>query len=278
MTIEEIRTKSTTYTQATPVIMNYEREVLSRLVPLISDTKTVSVGSASATYSISSRSDYYSVASLGSERGVLVDLLGRVNSDDVFYDIGAHYGLYTCLLGDVLSEGEVIAFEPFPNNVEWLKRNININQTPAQVIEKVLWDKEGEVEMGRDEEKSGTRVIDAGEGKVSNEIAEEESVQRVTGDSLIEEEDLPQPTVMKIDVEGAEIRVLRGLEDTLRNSECRLIICEIHFPMKGGYRSAKDYDDDPYEVYDILRKHNFSISQLDPKANRPGVHLISASR
>jgi FkbM family methyltransferase len=258
--------------------MEIKREVFSRLAPLVSDTKTISITSASATYSISSRRDYNTVTSFGNEKGILFELLDKVESDDVFYDIGAHYGLYTCLLGDVLSEGEIIAFEPFPNNVEWLKRNININQTPARVVEKVLWDKEGEVEMGRDQEKTGTRVIDTGDGKISDETTEEQSMRRVTGDSLIQDEEIPEPTVMKIDVEGAEVRVLRGLETTLRNSECRLIFCEIHFPMKEEIRSPEDYDDDPYEVYDHLRDHGFSITQLDPEGNRYGEHFICAER
>jgi predicted O-methyltransferase YrrM len=152
--------------------MNVEREVLSRLAPLISEETTVSLGSASATYSISSRRDYISVTSFGGEKGILLEFLDKVNNDDVFFDIGAHYGLYTCLVGDVLNEGEVVAFEPFPNNAESLKRNISINQTPARVIEKVLWDEEGEVEMGRDQEKTGTRVIDTGDGRVSDETTE----------------------------------------------------------------------------------------------------------
>jgi hypothetical protein len=100
----------------------------------------------------------------------------------------------------------------------------------------------------------------------------------VTGDSLVQKESVPEPTVMKIDVEGAEVRVLRGLEATLRNSECRLIFCEVHFPMKDGIRSPEDYGDDPYEVYDILRDHGFSITQLDPEGNRYGEHFICAER
>jgi FkbM family methyltransferase len=203
MTIGKIQTSIIICVQVPASSMNIERQVRSRLAPLISDRKTVSLGSESATYSISSRQDYSSVTSFGGERGILLELLDRIERDDTFYDIGAHFGLYTCLIGDVLSEGEVVAFEPFPNNVEWLKRNISINQTPARVIEKVLWDEEGEVEMGRDQEKTGTRVIDTGDGKVSEETTEEQSMRRVTGDSLIQNGNIPEPSVMKIDVEGA---------------------------------------------------------------------------
>jgi hypothetical protein len=48
--------------------------------------------------------------------------------------------------------------------------------------------------------------------------------------------------------------------------------------MKEGIRSPEDYDDDPYEVYDILRDNGFSITQLDPEGNRYGEHFICAER
>jgi len=48
------------------------------------------------------------------ERSVTEDLIDNLSADNVFYDLGANRGLYTCLAGDIVEDGEVHAFEPNP--------------------------------------------------------------------------------------------------------------------------------------------------------------------
>ena len=64
----------------------------------------------------------------------------------VVFDIGAHVGFYTMLASVALGEqGEVIAFQPFPHNVGFLKRHLAINNRrnvriiEAGVGDRVLW-------------------------------------------------------------------------------------------------------------------------------------------
>lgn len=40
------------------------------------------------------------------------DLINELTSDDVFYDIGLHIGIYSCLAADKITSGEIILFEP----------------------------------------------------------------------------------------------------------------------------------------------------------------------
>lgn len=49
-------------------------------------------------------------------------ILDDLKEDDVFYDIGANTGLYTCLASNVCSS--VVSFEPYPPNVQEFKKNI----------------------------------------------------------------------------------------------------------------------------------------------------------
>jgi len=56
----------------------------------------------------------------------------------------------------------------------------------------------------------------------------ERLVDVVTGDELSEAEHLKSPTVVKVDVEGHEYAVLRGLQHSLSRVDCRLLCCEIH--------------------------------------------------
>ena len=73
----------------------------------------------------------------------------HVRSGDPVYDIGAHVGFYT-LLASVLvgPTGRVVAFEPFPRNLAYLRKHLALNHVRnAVVIEGAVYDHEGEVRI-----------------------------------------------------------------------------------------------------------------------------------
>jgi hypothetical protein len=46
----------------------------------------------------------------------------------IVYDVGAHVGFYTLLASSLVGqEGQVIAFEPYPRNLEFLHRHVQLN-------------------------------------------------------------------------------------------------------------------------------------------------------
>jgi hypothetical protein len=61
---------------------------------------------------------------------------------------------------------------------------------------------------------------------------------------------------MKIDVEGAEGSVLRGLHDTLAQSPPRVIYCELH------RSKLSDFGDDVDVVYNILTDHGYEVRSV----------------
>lgn len=67
------------------------------------------------------------------ELPVLRDMLEAVQSDDVFFNVGAHIGIYSCLVGQKLSDGQVVAFEPYPPNRSRLEHHIHVNRIPGSV-------------------------------------------------------------------------------------------------------------------------------------------------
>jgi FkbM family methyltransferase len=123
---------------------------------------------------------------------------------DVMYDVGANVGLYT-LLGSraVGSEGNVLAFEPLPRNLVFLERHVELNRCKnVRVFPYALAAVTG---PGRFSAESGPST-----GRLSPEG--EFAVHAVRLDELAVAEGLAPPTVMKIDVEGAEAEVLEGAE------------------------------------------------------------------
>ncbi len=131
----------------------------------------------------------------------------HIISGSVVYDIGAHAGFYT-LLASVLvgTAGRVIALEPVPRNLFYLKEHLRINAVRnVQVLETAVADRRG---MAR---------FDEGVGSSQGRLAAQGSlsVPVTTLDTLVFEEGLPCPDAIKIDVEGAELLVLSGAKTLL---------------------------------------------------------------
>jgi FkbM family methyltransferase len=122
-------------------------------------------------------------------------------------DVGAHVGYYT-LVSAVLAgpRGRVVAFEPNPTNHGFLKRHVALNGCGnVEVVQAAVSDA------------AGTARFDFGGGSGTGHLADQGAleVRTVRVDDVCAERGLA-PGAMKIDVEGAELRVLRGAEQTLR--------------------------------------------------------------
>ena len=125
----------------------------------------------------------------------------------VVFDIGANVGFYTLLASKLVgAEGKVIAFEPVPSNVDFLKRHLALNAVDnVRVVEAAVSDLQREVTFQEGETNSVGRIAEGGNLRVPS----------VTLDTLIATGSLPPPRVIKMDIEGAEYRALMGAKETL---------------------------------------------------------------
>lgn len=195
------------------------------------NSTSLEVGPASADIAIGSASELSTVRSiLGKEREVARTIVEELGADDVFWDVGANVGTFSCLAGDVMDGGTVVAFEPYPPNVERLQHNLERNDTPYRLEPRALTDSTDEQTffvMGTDE--PGTREGSIDERYPATDSAVERiSVGTTTGDHVVEEGALPPPDVVKIDVEGAAPNAITGMREILDRPECRLVVVEPH--------------------------------------------------
>lgn len=145
----------------------------------------------------------------------------------VFYDIGANIGFYAVIGARLAqSHGHVYAFEPFPESAERIRGNAALNGLEnVRVFTVAVGNTDGmtRLEVG---EKSASHRITIASGAAAERPVIETPV--VTLDACIAREGLRPPTVVMIDVEGAEIGVLRGMLETL--ARCRpVVMCEVHW-------------------------------------------------
>lgn len=227
----------------------------------------ISVGDATALIKVESTQEYLRVKSMF-EDDVLAELLSEIESDDVFFDIGANVGVYSCLVGDLLTDGSVTAFEPHPNNALRLRENLSRNGVEARVVQKALSDEGGEVSLAVAVESHttspGHNLIEINEAveDYGRESSERETTDMLRGDEFVSVGDTEPPTVVKVDVEGAELNVLRGLEETLSREECRLLFCEVH------RNHMKKFSTTESELRDFLRSCNFRLEDLNDHGSK----------
>lgn len=183
---------------------------------------------------------------LDEERSVLRQFEDDVGADDIVWDIGANAGLYAVFA--TVQGADVIAFEPAPENATACRQNLQLNGADAEVIQVAVSDFCGTAKLSLRDQTKHT-ILD------SEHAVETLEVPVKTGDKLAKERS--PPSVIKIDVEGAELSVLRGLSGVLRENPPRLIYCEIH-PNQG--------DED---VRYLLQEAGYAVSTVHYPRNQP---------
>jgi FkbM family methyltransferase len=155
------------------------------------------------------------------------DVLGclslALRPGDVFFDIGAHYGLMTIYASKLVGEGgKVVAFEPSPRNRQVLLRHCDLNHCTNVQVEAIgLLDKPGEFQFYMTEGNSWNSTFDA--SFAANQAFAETTVRADTLDAYIERTGL-RPSLLKIDTEGTEQECLIGGEQSLRNLRPVIVI------------------------------------------------------
>lgn len=228
-----------------------------RLVYLLSgDHKVCRINGESVKFLTDTHPEFMRFRDLKGEREVLSDVMESFDQGDIFYDVGANVGIYTCFAASMINSGEVVAFEPEPNNIEHLQLNLELNGLKADIQQTALADSNGSVELS-------LAGAEAGEGEhalSTNSSPDTLEVPMAKGDSIIDRNDLPSPTVVKIDVEGAELAVLRGLQNTLAES-VRLIYVEVH-PSK-----LPEFGDSASDVREFLGSAGYEVTEISERGD-----------
>lgn len=234
-----------------PTLPTAVKDLYFRAKYLLSDdVVTYEVDGSDARFLTHSYAEFRRFQSLMGEEAVISELLANLRPDDVFFDVGANVGTYACLAAGKLPDGHTVAFEPEPTNAARLRENANLNGLDIEIHQLALSDADGAAHLER---------VGAAPGAGQHALADDESDRTVevaqrTGDQLIEAGVVPVPTVLKIDVEGAELKVLGGLSGTLARDSCRLVFCEVH-PER-----LRSFGHDVDQVRDRLASAGFTVS------------------
>jgi FkbM family methyltransferase len=177
-------------------------------------------------------------------------LLHFLRADDLFVDVGANVGVYSILASGVCA-AKSIAIEPVPDTFSHLKALIELNR---------LENKISPLNFGVGQS-AGSLPFTCSKGQqnhVATTMEEHISVPIITLNDLLKDQ---SPVLIKIDVEGFELPVLKGANRLLEaNAKTAIIIEMMNLGAKYGYSDdqvdhmLRDWGLSPYQYFPFERR------------------------
>jgi FkbM family methyltransferase len=158
-----------------------------------------------------------------------VALVGRLlGPEDTFLDIGANVGEFVLKAAKLAPRGRVFGVEPAPHMFAALTANLALNGFSHVVLRQLaLSTSEGEIDLYiPDTRRYGAGLQNTGIGNLftTDGAGVKVTVPATTLDRFAAEESLERLDLIKLDVEGAELLVLRGGEATLRRLRPKILV------------------------------------------------------
>ncbi|MDX1976397.1 MAG: FkbM family methyltransferase [Pseudanabaenaceae cyanobacterium bins.68] len=133
-----------------------------------------------------------------------------IKSGDVVFDIGANVGFYSLLASVIVgNQGQVFAFEPLPRNLTYLRTHLALNHCEnVRVFPVAVADFSGKIQFDQSENHCIGHISTTGELEVD----------ATSLDDLYAQAQISLPNHLKIDVEGAELAVLKGASQVINRA------------------------------------------------------------
>jgi FkbM family methyltransferase len=165
-------------------------------------------------------------------------------------DVGANHGYYTLIMADAAGpEGRVVPVEPTPRLAELLRQTLDVNGFPhVTVVQEAVSDADGQTLQLVI---PAHRSLNARLSEVAGPTDEVAEVRSVTIDALTR--DWPRVDLIKIDVEGAEEAVWRGMQQTIARNRDLVVILELNIARY----------DDPRSFLRAIELEGFRLRYID---------------
>jgi FkbM family methyltransferase len=194
------------------------------------------------------------------EPHVLSAIQVNLQANDVFWDVGSNVGFHSISIRQLYPDISIYAFEPNPIIFSRLWANISLNSQQIKIFNFGLAAESGFAELS---------IKTLGNSGLSSFVPLQEidydqkfSCPVFSGDELILNKIALPPNIIKIDVEGFEFSVFKGMTNALKSNKLRAIIFEAR-----GFKEES-------ELAELLTGLGFSTftplySDLDWIATRP---------
>ena len=150
-------------------------------------------------------------------------MLDKLSGCRVVLDVGANVGYYAVQMGRILKgTGHVYAFEPLSYQCNLLAKNIALNALDnVTIVKSIVSDSSGSRRIYF----SGTEST--GTSSLIIKSDQYEDVESITLDQFCKEKGISEVDLIKIDVEGYELTVLKGMRELLKSGKIKMLFLEI---------------------------------------------------
>jgi len=186
----------------------------------------------------------YRVKTFSTKEPETLEWIDTFNSKSIFWDNGANVGLYS-IYASKKRNTQTIAFEPSYFNLEFLSKNIIINNISDKVIIMPLplndVNKLSKLQFISSKWSGAHNTFDKGIDQYGNKYMPkfEYKVYGLNGKFLVEHFNFDQPDYIKIDVDGIEFSVIVGLGDILK--KVKEILIETNYKNKIQSKKIRDF-------------------------------------
>ena len=184
----------------------------------------------------------------------------KIKVGNIVVDVGANIGLHTLNMARIVGNtGRVFAFEPDPSNFEILEKNVKINNYQNIILEqKAVGDKHGRTTLYQSDNPGNHRLF-----PLTKQAKGQIQVELTSLDKYFIDSNLANKiNFIKIDVEGFEFSVLKGMKNILKNNKKIKILFEnmqIN-TIQAGFT--------PIKVLNYLTSYDFKLFCLDERTKK----------
>lgn len=174
----------------------------------------------------------------------------------VFLDVGANFGYFSIIAASKVGpRGAVISVEPEPFNFALLTENVHVNgyNDRCICIPECAGASESTETLFLDVENAGNHSLLR--KNIPTDVNRSIPIRLRTVDAMLADQNIERADVIKIDTQGAEVQVLRGMTEALRGVACVMIE---FWPF-----GIENFGNDPQELLSILRKVGLSLIDCD---------------
>lgn len=185
-------------------------------------------------------------------------------------DVGAAIGTFINRLGDCFPQAKIYAFEPLPFHQQILEEKFG-NNSKVKLFKTACSTQQEEFEININTNLGSSSILELGDAHLeafpSGVETSKIKIKADRLDVLLKNEILEKNILLKIDVQGFELEVLKGAGTLL--DDIKLVILEVSF--KEMYKNQPLID----EVIDFMRQNNFRIIAVEDisKSLKDGSHL-----
>lgn len=182
---------------------------------------------------------------------------GMIKKGGVVLDIGANIGFHTLMFARFVGDkGRVYAFEPDPTNFALLEKNVRANgYQNVEPVRKALSDQNGKIQLYLSKNNKGMHRI-----YKSRYCDESIEVDMVRLDDYFEHYE-GKISFIKMDVEGAEMAVLKGMSTLLRKNRAPMLI-------EFAPYALKEFGTEPEALLKLIEGYGYKFYYYDEAAKR----------